>query len=83
VQGAPSAAHPVTDRYVAKRLGEGAARAEQERGEEPIVGEPPTQAAFLFYLLLGVVIAALLMLVIFRTSEPPAAPPRAPFTAPR
>jgi hypothetical protein len=71
--------HPVTDRYVARRLAEGAAtRAAESREEtENLVGEPPAQGAFLFYLLLGLLISILLLVVIFRTSEP-AGPPDAP-----
>jgi hypothetical protein len=63
--------HPVTDRYVARRLAaDAAARAEREQQEgESLVGEPPTQGAFLFYLLLGLLISLLLLAVIFRTGE--------------
>lgn len=87
-QAAPDQRHPVTDRYVARRLAEGAvARAERERQEAAeIVGEPPTRGAFLFYLLLGVVISLLLLVAIFRASEPPPEPvkaPRAPATSAR
>jgi hypothetical protein len=80
-------AHPVTDRYVARRLAEGEAarEARQQQAGENLVGEPPTQGAFLFYLLLGLLISLLLLVVIFRASEPPAPPDASPpaVTSPR
>jgi hypothetical protein len=92
--GAPDAAdpaeHPVTDRYVARRLAEGAAaRAEAEHREAAQVAaasETP-QGAFAFYIMLGIIISILLLLVILqmpgRSPAPPTSAPGGSVTSPR
>jgi hypothetical protein len=88
---APTAEHPVSDAYVARRLAEGAAaRAEAERREAAHaaeVGEAPPQGAFAFYILLGIVISILLLLVIYqmpgRSPAPPTTAPGGSVTSPR
>jgi len=87
---AEPAGHPVTDRYVARRLAEGAAaRAEAEHREAALAAaasETP-QGAFAFYIILGIIISILLLLVILqmpgRSPAPPTSAPGGSVTSPR
>jgi hypothetical protein len=84
-------AHPVTDRYVARRLAEGAAAREaverREAAQAAMAGDAPPQGAFAFYVILGIVISILLLVVILQTSgrspAPTGAAPRGAVTSPR
>jgi hypothetical protein len=89
--GEAPAAHPVTDRYVARRLAEGAAAREAAEREEAALaalhGEAPPQGAFAFYVILGILISILLLVVILQTAgrspAPPSAAPVGAVTSPR